>query len=215
MFSSLLLTLLFSDIALAAFANVFGFPTSGCRGCLSSIYGVCESSHGYNEGQSSDFSNCICSLSSITEVTTCVSGACLVLDPLQSPDHILVSSQYLSWCLTFNAAARSDACKVTGQERQFIEQSLGLDLDDFCNAAQDDPSDGSSTSGGTTTPTASTGAGQSTPVRDSNTDSDNADGSRDSDAGSDNRSSDGTRLHGFGNTGFALLVGMAGVLVLA
>lgn len=213
MLSSLLLVLFLSDTALAAFANVFGFPSSACRSCLTGIYGACESLHAYDEGQTSDFSNCICSLSSLSDVTTCVSGACLALDPFQVPDHILVSSQYLSWCLSFNTAARMDACRLAGPERQSIEQSVGIDLDDFCNGNQGEASDGSSTRGGTTTPTASTGAGLPTPVDDSNTDPDNAIGSRDGDGGPDDRSSDGTMLNGFGNTEFALLVGVAGFVL--
>lgn len=121
MILSLSLALLISPyLAAANFAIVFGTPSPPCRSCLQGIYSTCAASNTYSEGQTSDFSNCICGLDSLGEAAVCLTGDCM--DLTQS---LYINSMYNSWCLTHNAVFRREACAQTGFTRDYFVQYTG------------------------------------------------------------------------------------------
>lgn len=135
MLSPLFLALFISPyLAAANFAVVFGTPSPPCRSCLQGIYSTCAASDAYSEGQTSDFSNCICGLDSMGEAAVCLTGDCM--DLTQSP---YINSMYNSWCLMHNAVFRREACAQTGFTRDYFEQYTGEVFTSACegNAGDD------------------------------------------------------------------------------
>ena len=144
MFRSLLLALLIPPyLAAANFAIVFGTPSSPCRGCLQGIYSTCAASNTYSEGQTSDFSNCICGLDSFGEAAICLTGECM--DLTQSP---YINSMYNSWCLRHNAIFRREACAQTGFTRDYFEMYTGDVFTSACNGDDVDGVDDTENRGG-------------------------------------------------------------------